>query len=193
MTLATTELYLASGSPRRSELLTQLGVDFSVLRVDVEEQHQESETPTEYVKRLSVDKAVAGLNSLPKTNTIPVLGADTIVVIDDIILEKPQNLSDAKRMLGHLSSREHQVLTAVTIVNQQQQQTQVVTTKVWFRSLTESEIETYWESGEPQDKAGSYAIQGIGGKFVERIDGSFYAVMGLPLLETDQLLSNFKD
>ncbi|MGF1692771.1 Maf family protein [Photobacterium kagoshimensis] len=183
------QLLLASGSPRRQELLTQLGYTFERIVVDVEEQHQAHESPAQYVQRLSQDKALAGVAA--SDGDKPVLGADTIVVVDDHILEKPADFADAHRMLSMLSGRKHQVLTAVTLANSERIETQLVTTQVWFKTLSEQEIEQYWLSGEPQDKAGSYGIQGIGGKFIERIDGSYYAVMGLPLVETDIMVTAF--
>ncbi|GAL06399.1 Maf family protein [Photobacterium aphoticum] len=187
--MSTPQLYLASGSPRRKELLTQLGYRFERVVVDVEEQHQAGEAPADYVQRLSRDKAMAGVTAVADRH--PVLGADTIVVVDETILEKPKDFADAKRMLQLLSGRRHQVMTAVTVATQAQQQTQLVITDVWFKTLSDQEIDAYWQSGEPQDKAGSYGIQGIGGKFVERIDGSYYAVVGLPLVETDIMVQNF--
>jgi septum formation protein len=182
-------LILASGSPRRRELLTQLGYDFQVMVSDVEEQRLTDETPQQYVKRLSFDKASAGL-SRSDHNSI-VLGSDTIVVIGDKVLEKPHDLADAKQMLMQLSDRCHQVLTAVTVISEQKHHSVVVSTNVWFKPLSEKEIEQYWQTGEPCDKAGSYGIQGLGGRFVTRIEGSYFAVVGLPLYETDQLLRKF--
>ena len=195
----TTQVFLASASPRRKELLAQLGYQFEILSVDVEEVHQAHETPLMYVERLSKDKAQAGVSSLASSTAIeqsenkhiPVLGSDTIVVIDGVILEKPKDFEDAKRMLLALSGRQHQVMTAVTLATPDDIRTKTVITQVWFRTLSEQEIEQYWESGEPCDKAGSYGIQGSGGRFVSRIDGSYHAVMGLPLMETDQLLHQF--
>lgn len=189
----TTQVFLASGSPRRKELLTQLGYQFEILSIDVEEVHQSHETPLMYVERLSKDKAQAGVRvlELTKNKYVPVLGSDTIVVIDGVILEKPKDFEDAKRMLLALSGRQHQVMTAVTLATPDEIRTKTVITQVWFKTLSEQEIEQYWESGEPCDKAGSYGIQGSGGRFVSRIDGSYHAVMGLPLMETDQLLHQF--
>lgn len=184
----TKPLILASGSPRRKELLTQLGFEFSVLKTDVEESQQQGETPFEYVSRLSFDKAMAAVELQPES---VVLGSDTIVVCDDKVLEKPDDLAHAKQMLLMLSGREHQVMTAVTVATKEIQETVVVSTDVWFKTLSEQEIERYWQTGEPCDKAGSYGIQGIGGRFVTRIEGSYYAVVGLPLFETDQLLHKF--
>ncbi len=181
-------LVLASGSPRRKELLAQLGYQFEVVTTDVEECREQHETAEQYVARLSKDKALAGVKLRPES---VVIGSDTIVVCDQRVLEKPDNLAHAKQMLTMLSNRKHQVMTAVTVANTQIQDTVVVTTDVWFKPLSEQEIEQYWQTGEPCDKAGSYGIQGIGGRFVSRIEGSYYAVVGLPLYETDQLLHKF--
>ena len=189
--MSTPQLYLASGSPRRKELLTQLGYQFERVVVDVEEQHQVGESPADYVQRLSVDKALAGVAAVD--GKAPVLGADTIVVSGDRILEKPKDFDDARQMLRLLSGKRHQVMTAVTVASDERRETRLVVTDVWFKTLSDKEIEDYWQSGEPQDKAGSYGIQGIGGKFVERIDGSYYAVVGLPLVETDIMVQDFLD
>lgn len=182
-------LILASGSPRRRELLTQLGYSFDIVIPNVEESRQSGESPQEYVERLSRDKALAGL-ALSEPDSL-VIGSDTIVVLDDDVLEKPQDFTDARRMLLQLSQVRHQVMTAVTVACAERHHSVVVTTDVWFKPLSEQEIEQYWQSGEPCGKAGSYAIQGLGGKFVTRIEGSYYAVVGLPLYETDQLLHEF--
>ena len=208
-------LVLASGSPRRKELLSQLGYEFSVLVTDVEECKHTQETAEEYVKRLSLDKALAALSLLttnpsekqhvaPSSDTvvvssdaisldseIVVLGSDTVVVSQGQVLEKPADFSDSMRMLTQLANRRHQVMTAVSVVSQEKQKTEIVITDVWFKPLSEKEIEQYWQTGEPCDKAGSYGIQGLGGRFVTRIEGSYYAVVGLPLFETDQLLQEF--
>ena len=204
-------LVLASGSPRRKELLTQLGYEFSVLVTDIEEQQQPDEDAQAYVQRLSLDKAKAALNliaeqepnsystvSLGSDNTaslgsdnIVVLGSDTVVVSQGQVLEKPSDLADCKRMLTQLSDQRHQVMTAVSAVSADKHKTEIVITDVWFKPLSEQEIEKYWQTGEPCDKAGSYGIQGLGGRFVTRIEGSYYAVVGLPLFETDQLLQEF--
>ncbi len=181
-------IILASGSPRRKELLQHLGYEFSILVTNVEEARQADESAYDYVARLSQDKAQAALSQSP--NSI-VVGSDTIVVCDQTVLEKPSDLAHAKRMLTMLSGREHQVMTAVTVVSAEKQHTVVVSTDVWFKHLSENEIEQYWHTGEPCDKAGSYGIQGIGGRFVTRIEGSYHAVVGLPLFETDQLLQKF--
>ncbi|OEF28460.1 Maf family protein [Vibrio rumoiensis] len=186
--------FLASGSPRRKELLTQLGYQFHIIIPDIEEQQLLGESPQDYVARLSREKAQAGLQ-LAQTQfpelSLPVLGSDTIVVINQEVLEKPINYTDCKRMLQLLSNRKHQVMTSVTVTTSTEYQTKTVITDVWFKPLTEQEIEAYWRTGEPCDKAGSYGIQGIGGRFVSKIEGSFHAVMGLPLMETDLLLNDF--
>ncbi len=182
-------LVLASGSPRRKELLAQLGYDFEIVIPDIEEAKQTDEQAHDYVLRLSLEKAQAGL-ALAKPDSV-ILGSDTVVVCDDKVLEKPASFADAKRMLSCLSGRGHQVMTAVSLVSAQQQHSVVVTTDVWFKPLTDEEIEQYWQSGEPCDKAGSYGIQGLGGRFVTRIEGSYHSVVGLPLFETDQLIQEF--
>ena len=188
-------LVLASGSPRRKELLTQLGYEFSVLVTDIEEQQQPDEDAQAYVQRLSFDKAKAALNLIaeqePNSNQYVVLGSDTVVVNQGQVLEKPSDLADCKRMLTQLSDQRHQVMTAVSVVSADKHKTEIVITDVWFKPLSEQEIEKYWQTGEPCDKAGSYGIQGLGGRFVTRIEGSYYAVVGLPLFETDQLLQEF--
>ena len=188
-------LVLASGSPRRKELLTQLGYEFFVLVTDIEEQQQPDEDAQTYVQRLSLDKAKAALNLIaeqePNSNQYVVLGSDTVVVSQGQVLEKPSDLIDCKRMLTQLSDQRHQVMTAVSVVSADKQKTEIVITDVWFKPLSEQEIEKYWQTGEPCDKAGSYGIQGLGGRFVTRIEGSYYAVVGLPLFETDQLLQEF--
>lgn len=182
-------IVLASTSPRRRELLSQLGYQFSQVSPDIEEQKHAEETAPEYVERLSREKARAGLKLSPEDSLV--IGSDTVVVLNGQVLEKPDHFEDAKAMLSGLSNQKHQVLTAVTVASKNKQASVVVTTDVWFKTLSEQEIEQYWLSGEPQDKAGSYGIQGLGGRFVTRIEGSYYAVVGLPLYETDQLLQEF--
>lgn len=182
-------LYLASKSPRRRELLTQIGVAFSIIDVDVPEERAPDETPLDYVSRLAADKARAG--SLLKPDA-PVLGADTIVVLDSTVLEKPANKTQAVNMLTSLSGQTHQVMTAVSICRGTEQKTLCSRTDVRFRTVSSAEAERYWNSGEPQDKAGGYGIQGFGGVFVEEIRGSYSAVVGLPLFETSQLLQLFR-
>ena len=183
------KLYLASTSPRRKALLEQLGLHFALLNVTVNEQRKKQELAADYVRRLSLEKAQAGVEIA--TLPIPVLGADTIIVCDGDVLEKPKNFEDSKNMLMRLSGRMHQVFTAITLANKEKHLTTLVMTNVYFKSLSFSEIEAYWQTEEPKDKAGSYAIQGIGGRFVTRIEGSYHAVVGLPLYETEQLFNEF--
>ncbi len=178
-------IYLASQSPRRRELLDQIGVAYEVLKVDVVEERQYDETPAEYVQRLAYDKAFAGSRL---QSDKPVLGADTIVVLHGKVLEKPFSQQEAVDMLLMLSSQTHQVMTAVSLVANGDVQTVLTTTEVSFRGISRTEAEQYWHTGEPQDKAGGYGIQGIGAIFVERINGSYSAVVGLPLLEVSRLL-----
>jgi septum formation protein len=186
-------LYLASGSPRRKELLTQLGYSFDILRPEIIEKQAHRETSFDYVARLAVEKAQAGLTLLPSSATEKaiVIGSDTIVTLDNEVFEKPRDLQHSIAMLSRLSGNKHQVATAVAIVSETQKQLITCITDVWFKPLSVTEIEQYWETGEPCDKAGSYGIQGIGGKFVTRIEGSYHAVVGLPLFETEQLLHQF--
>ncbi|MFT6102308.1 MAG: septum formation protein [Candidatus Endobugula sp.] len=181
-------IYLASQSPRRRELLEQIGVEYQTLTVDVEEQRSDNESPTEYVQRLSLDKAKAG--ALLKQDH-PVLGADTIVVLNDTVLEKPQSEVHGIEMLLRLSGNTHQVMTAVTVVYGERCETRVNVTSVRFRPLSEQEARQYWLSGEPKDKAGGYGIQGKAAVFVEEIQGSYSSVVGLPLFETANLLETF--
>ena len=183
------QLYLASASPRRKALLNQLGLHFAVLSIDVSEQQAFSETAADYVRRLSFDKAKAGVSIAPLS--LPVLGADTIIVCDGKVLEKPRDFEDSKNMLLTLSGRKHQVLTAITLANEKHHLTKLISSDVYFKTLSVSEIQEYWQTKEPRDKAGSYAIQGLGGRFVTRIEGSYHAVVGLPLYETEQLLNEF--
>ncbi|MGL5291393.1 MAG: Maf family protein [Vibrionaceae bacterium] len=183
------QLYLASASPRRKALLEQLALRFAVLAAQVDELRKHDEPAADYVRRLSLEKAQAGVLIAPQP--LPVLGADTIVVCNGQVFEKPQNFSDSQRMLRALSGGVHQVLTAISFATQNSHLTSLVSTQVYFKPLSDQEIFQYWQTGEPQDKAGSYAIQGIGGKFVTRIEGSFHAVVGLPLYETQQLFEQF--
>lgn len=183
-------LFLASGSPRRRELLTQIGVPFTVLSAQIDETPLDHETPAAYVERLARGKAGAGLALLTDQQGC-VLGADTAVVLDGRILGKPVDEADALQMLAGLSGREHEVLTAIALTNKQRCETEVVASRVRFRSISPPEALAYWASGEPQDKAGSYAIQGLAAIFVERLQGSYSAVVGLPLCETAELLGRF--
>jgi len=178
---------LASKSPRRQELLTQLQIDFCLVDVEVDETPFANENPADYVRRLAIEKAQAG--GLKAGLDLPVLGADTIVVIDNQILGKPRSQQDCLAMLTLLSGRSHQVMTSVAIVSAKGQVSDLIITDVTFRDILDAEKLQYWQTGEPCDKAGGYGIQGLGGKFVQRINGSYYAVVGLPLMETERLLA----
>lgn len=179
-------IVLASQSPRRKELLSYLVDSFTIAAADIDETPFAQESPTDYVLRLAEQKALTILD--PNDNNQVVIGSDTAVVFDNQILGKPIDLADSIRMLMTLSGQEHQVLTSFCVASKAQTLTRLVTTKVQFKSLNEEEIIRYWQTQEPQDKAGSYAIQGIGGKFVTSISGSVSAVIGLPLVEVEQAL-----
>ncbi len=185
------QLILASQSPRRRELLAQLGYQFSVQASDIDETEEKSETAHNYVLRLAKQKAQHILNLLPEAEQANsfVLGSDTSVVFKGKILGKPDNEEDCITTLSLLSNNQHQVLTAIALVSKNNVQGQVITTDVVFKTLTKAEMSAYWLTGEPQDKAGSYGIQGIAGQFVKTINGSYSAVVGLPLYETAQLLA----
>lgn len=182
-----TTILLASKSPRRQELLAQLRVEFKLVDVDVDETPTPGESATDYVRRLAIEKAQAGADQAGLA--APVLGADTIVVVDNTILGKPGDQQEAIAMLTLLSNRSHQVMTGIAVVSGRGTFSDLVITEVTFREISDSEKLQYWQSGEPLDKAGGYGIQGLAGKFVERINGSYYAVVGLPLMETERLLA----
>jgi len=184
-------LYLASGSPRRRELLTQIAVPFRALIAPIDENALPDESPVAYVERLALAKGQAGLAALIDSQDAVVLGADTAVVLDGRILGKPADRDEALATLSALSGRSHQVLTAVALVSRERVASRVVTSQVTFRALSLAEIEAYWASGEPQDKAGCYGIQGLAAVFVSQLHGSYSAVVGLPLCETAALLAEF--
>ena len=181
------DLFLASASPRRRELLAQLGLRVRQLVVGVDETPRPDEDPAAYVQRLAHAKASAGLAQRPAGVQLPVLGADTAVVIDGRILGKPAGREQALEMLGLLSGRVHEVLSAVA-VGKEAVEVRLNRSRVRFRSLSDAERQAYWETGEPADKAGAYAIQGLGALFVTELHGSYSGVMGLPLYETAELL-----
>jgi len=183
-------LLLASASPRRREILTQIGVQFQVVEHTVDEALIPGESPEAYVQRLALAKALS-VQAQPHTEAIPVLGSDTIVVCGKQILGKPKDKEDAERMLNLLSGREHQVFSAIAICLGAEHETVLVRTEVRFKVLSEQEIEAYWQSEEPIGKAGAYAIQGLGGMFVTALVGSYSGVVGLPIFETSQLLNKF--
>lgn len=188
-----TALYLASQSPRRAELLRQIGVQFQQFSVDVPEQHTPGESPEAYVTRLAKDKAQAGWQYIERKGMAhqPVLGSDTVVVCDQHILEKPRDLQHAIEILSMLSGRSHSVLSAVAVVDASRCEFSVSLTDVTFKAFSRAEIERYWATGEPADKAGAYGIQGLGAVFVDAISGSYSNVVGLPLEKTVQLLARF--
>lgn len=180
-------LHLASRSPRRAELLRLIGVDFVLLDVEVDERQHADEAPAAYVRRVAEDKARAGAAGLPSQAVV--LAADTTVSLDGAILGKPLDDDDARRMLARLSGRTHEVLTAVVVGTRASFAVEVVTTRVEFMPLDDAVIAAYVASGEPADKAGAYGIQGLGGALVKRIEGSYGAVVGLPLAETAEMLA----
>ncbi|MDU7557342.1 MAG: Maf family protein, partial [Pseudomonas sp.] len=175
-----TPLFLASGSPRRRELLTQIGVPFQVVSASIDETPLSDECPAAYVERLARAKARAGREHLLGASVSApfcVLGADTAVVLDDQILGKPVDEADALSMLMALSGREHEVLTAIAILAAERCETRVVRSRVSFRTISQQEAGQYWASGEPQDKAGGYAIQGLAAVFVAGLNGSYSGVV----------------
>ncbi|AZE03090.1 MULTISPECIES: Maf family protein [Pseudomonas] len=185
-------LYLASGSPRRRELLTQIGVPFTAISADIDETPFPDESPVAYVERLARDKAAAGYALIAdEPSAACVLGADTAVVLDGRILGKPLDQADAQSMLMALSDREHEVLTAIAVLDGQRCESRVVRSLVRFRAIGDDEAARYWASGEPCDKAGGYGIQGLAAIFVAGLNGSYSAVVGLPVCETAELLGHF--
>jgi septum formation protein len=175
-------LILASASPRRAELLRAAGIEFDVMSANVDETMDVEDTPEGYVRRVAQLKAEA---VLPRAGERPVLGADTIVIVDQTVLGKPSDIADAGRMLRLLAGREHSVMTGVCLINPAAEsgrvQLSMTRTSVGFAALTDEEISWYVASGEPMDKAGAYAIQGLASRFVTRIDGSYSNVVGLPV------------
>ncbi|WP_006786035.1 Maf family protein [Thiorhodospira sibirica] len=182
-------LILASASPRRQQLLAQIGVRCQMYPVDLDETPLAHETPAALATRLALAKASEAQRRLHTTEVV--LGADTVVAIDGEALGKPAQQAEAIAMLTRLSGREHQVFSAVAVRYEKHEAVCLVTTQVHFKSLTLQEITDYWASGEPIDKAGAYAIQGLGALFVKSLTGSYSAVVGLPLFETGQLLNSF--
>ncbi len=201
MAITQPRIFLASQSPRRRELLKQIGIRFEMLllrndprrQIDVDEVALHNETPEDYVKRVCREKALAawqavGLRNLPP---YPVLTADTIVTVDDQIIGKPRDNRHAAEILHSLSGRQHQVLTAVGVGFEDRFECRVSTTIITFAQLNEERIHRYLLTGEAHDKAGAYGIQGQASAFVERLDGSYSGVVGLPLFETVELLKSF--
>ena len=176
---------LASVSPRRRELLAQIGVPHSVVAADIDETAMPGEAPRDYVVRMARQKA---LTVRQRGARLPVLAADTTVVLDNTIYGKPRDRDDGVAMLGRLSGRTHEVLTAVALASSHEVTLCLSVSTVRFRGLTPQECAAYWDTGEPRDKAGGYAIQGAAAVFVESLSGSYSGVMGLPLFETAELL-----
>jgi septum formation protein len=178
-------LCLASVSPRRRELLSQIGVPHVAMGADIDEAVVPGETPGDYVMRLAREKALAIRQS---GQYLPVLAADTTVVVNGKIFGKPRDQTEAVEMLAELSGRAHEVLTAIALADSRGVAERLSSSTVRFRDLSLEECLAYWETGEPRDKAGGYAIQGLGAVFVESLRGSYSGVMGLPLFETGELL-----
>ncbi len=170
-------LVLASKSPRRQRILRDAGIPFVVRAADIPEERRSGESPMDYVRRLAEEKACA-VAMLPGE---VVLGADTTVVIEDQVLEKPRDTADALRMLTLLSGREHEVITGICLRTESRKIVDAAVTRVRFVKLTQEELEAYAASGEPMDKAGGYAIQGLASKFIDRIEGDYSNVVGLPV------------
>jgi septum formation protein len=185
------QLYLASNSPRRKELLTQIGIQYKVLRIKLDEEWDLAEEAESYVLRLAQSKAQEGLKLLSADEIKPVLAADTTVLSNGKILGKPIGKMETLAMLRMLSGKSHWVLTAVCLANHLNSDVTLSKTKVTFRDITESEMEAYWATGESADKAGAYAIQGKAALFIKNLAGSYSGVVGLPLFETANLLAGF--
>lgn len=186
-------IYLASRSPRRGELLGQIGVTFEVLPSDVDESVAPDEAPEHYVLRLAREKALVCVQRLAAQGRPlrPVLAADTTVCLDGMILGKPEDDAEAGAMLRRMADRWHAVHTAVALADGERVEVALSSTQVEMAPLTDAEIAAYVATGEPRDKAGGYGIQGLAGAFIRRIEGSYTGVMGLPVYETAQLLKKF--
>ncbi|MBJ6610201.1 MAG: septum formation inhibitor Maf [Candidatus Thiothrix moscowensis] len=185
------QLVLASASPRRRELLEQIGIHFLVQTADVDETPLAGESAVALVERLAANKAetVRNRRKVAGETDLPVLGSDTLGILDGELLVKPGGYADAQQMLRKMSGRQHEILTAVALATHEGIRVAVSRSVVRFRSVSDEEILAYWRTGEPHDKAGAYAIQGRGAIFVEKLEGSYSGVMGLPLFETAQLLT----
>ncbi len=182
-----TEIHLASSSPRRHEILAAMGIRFTAAGVDIDETRYDGEPVADMVVRLALAKVGAARATVDRS--VPVLGADTAVAVDDRVLGKPGSEGEAVEMLTSLSGRAHKVLTGVALDYSGEIMSVMSVTEVRFREIHHDEASAYWQSGEPRDKAGAYAVQGIGGIFVEYISGSYSGVVGLPVFETAELLS----
>ena len=187
--MPTPVILLASASPRRSELLRQIGIAHAVQPVDIDESVRDGEAPSAYVLRLAEAKAAALWHRLGPAERRPVLAADTTVALEGEIFGKPASLAEARTMLGRLSGRTHEVHTAIAVLHTAGAAARVNSSSVTFRELTRAEIDWYWHTGEPADKAGGYAVQGLAAAFISHIAGSYSGIMGLPLYETWELLA----
>lgn len=185
------EIILASASPRRAKLLDQLGVNYSIQIVDIDESNRENELPEDLVQRLALEKSQA--ISTEDAQNKPVLGADTLGVLHGELLVKPKDFEHAKHMLSNMSGNWHEILSAVALSYNGKTLICLNKNRVLFRQLSLAEIEDYWHTGEPQDKAGAYAVQGLAAAFIERIEGSYSGIMGLPLFETADLLKQIQE
>jgi len=183
-------LVLASASPRRRELLTQAGYVFTVEAADIDESQRTGESPADYVRRLAEEKATVVFAKRANGGDLIVLGADTTVVLDGQILGKPADADEAKRMLRHLSGRTHQVLTGIAAASRTGVTSAVESTSVTFSAIPEADLEAYCATPEPLDKAGAYGIQGYAARWIPRIDGCYFNVMGLPIARTVALLNS---
>jgi septum formation protein len=188
------KLILASASPRRAEILRNAGIRFEICSTDVDESRLDNESPSDYVRILALAKAVSAADKNPNLGAdVLIIGADTVVVVDEAILGKPESSDDAKRMLRSISGRVHEVHPGLALLQNTGMQQRVVEeiTRVHFAYLTDQEIADYLATGEPFDKAGAYAIQGLGGRYISRIEGCYFNVMGLPLARLWTLLREF--
>lgn len=179
------KIILASQSPRRKQLLSYLLDDFICYPADIDENPLSNESSTQLVERLARSKAAAVLNKFPEAT---VIGSDTLIEANELVLGKPKSETKFYDMMSTLSNRWHKVLTGVCVTNAKSTRYITVTTNVKMCEITQEQAQKYWLSGEPKDKAGGYAIQGIGAKFIEKIDGSYSSVVGLPLVETERLI-----
>lgn len=183
-------IVLASASPRRRELLAQIGVPYIVVPADIDETRRDDEPPADYVQRMAIEKSRTGFERAAGQGFIA-LGADTVVVVDEQVLGKPTDREQALDSLRLLSGRTHQVMTAVAVTDGNRLESLLSITNVTMRRIDPTDAAVYWESGEPVDKAGAYAVQGLGGIFIERLEGSYSGVVGLPVHETAELLGRF--
>lgn len=185
--MADVQLILASRSPRRRELLDQLGIRYQVDSADIDETPLAGEPAEQLVMRLARDKAKTIWDN--SDQSLPVLGADTLGQLDGTLLVKPDGFDDARRMLLAMAGKKHEILSAVALISAEEEQVKLSRSHVWFRAISDEDITDYWALGEPADKAGAYGIQGYGAVFVERMEGSYSGIMGLPLFETAHMLT----